>query len=211
MPSDEPTLPESRAEVLLRAGFSSSGEFDDEIGLGLTSLEPRDRVLALRAGLRRAIISLDQWNSALSDSDVTVRRESLTMLAYEELDFNDVASLVIAALEDDDALVVDGAIFALGEHLYAGAVERLSVIATTHDDARCRESAVAALGVIGDDRGREAVLAALDDKPPVRRRAIVALSNFEGPDVDAALERASEDRDWQVRAAVDQLTKDEPD
>ena len=211
MPSDEPTLPDSRAEVLLRAGFSSSGEFDDEIGLGLTSLEPRDRVLALRAGLRRAIISLDQWNSALSDSDVTVRRESLTMLAYEELDFNDVASLVIAALEDDDALVVDGAIFALGEHLYAGAVERLSVIATTHDDARCRESAVAALGVIGDDRGREAVLAALDDKPPVRRRAIVALSKFAGPDVDAALERASEDRDWQVRAAVDQLTKDEPD
>lgn len=211
MPGDEPTLPESRAEVLLRAGFSSSGEFDDAIALGLTSLEPRDRVLALRAGLRRAIISLDQWTSALSDSDVTVRRESLTMLAYEQLDFNDVAPLVMAALEDDDALVVDGAIFALGEHLYAGAVERLSVIATTHDDARCRESAVAALGAIGDDRGREAVLAALDDKPPVRRRAIVALSNFEGPDVDAALERASEDRDWQVRAAVDQLTKDEPD
>ena len=52
------------------------------------------------------------------------------------------------------------------------------------------------------------MLAALDDKPPVRRRAIVALSNFEGPDIDAALERASHDRDWQVRAAVDQLGRD---
>jgi HEAT repeat protein len=70
---------------------------------------------------------------------------------------------------------------------------------------------VAALGEIGDERGRHAVLAALDDKPPVRRRAIVALSNFEGPDIDEALRKASEDRDWQVRAAVDQLTRDEPD
>ncbi len=52
------------------------------------------------------------------------------------------------------------------------------------------------------------MLAALEDKPPVRRRAIVALSNFEGPDVDAALERAANDRDWQVRAAVDQLNKE---
>ena len=54
-----------------------------------------------------------------------------------------------------------------------------------------------------------AILAALDDKPPVRRRAIVALANFEGPDIDAALERAREDRDWQVRAAVNQLGDDE--
>jgi hypothetical protein len=37
----------------------------------------------------------------------------------------------------------------------------------------------------------------------------VALSNFEGPDIEAALERASEDRDWQVRAAVDQLGRGE--
>jgi acetyl/propionyl-CoA carboxylase alpha subunit len=69
--------------------------------------------------------------------------------------------------------------------------------------------AIAALGAIGDDRARGAIVAALDDKPPVRRRAIVALANFEGPDIDAALERAREDRDWQVRAAVDQLGRDE--
>ncbi len=85
----------------------------------------------------------------------------------------------------------------------------MCLIATGHDDARCRESAVAALGAIGDDRARPAILAALDDKPPVRRRAIVALSNFEGPDIDEALLRASEDRDWQVRAAVNQLGRDD--
>jgi hypothetical protein len=43
----------------------------------------------------------------------------------------------------------------------------------------------------------------------VRRRAVVALANVEGPDVDAALARAATDRDWQVRAAVEQLTRDD--
>ncbi len=145
---------------------------------------------------------------ALDDPQVEVRREALALLAYvNDLD-GGLLALVRGSLEDDDALVVDAAIFALGEHLDRDAVERLATIALEHDDARCRESAVASLGAIGDDRGRAAVLAALEDKPPVRRRAIVALSNFEGPDVDAALERAANDRDWQVRAAVDQLNKE---
>jgi len=40
----------------------------------------------------------------------------------------------------------------------------------------------------------------------VRRRAVIALAPFEGPEVDAALEAARTDRDWQVRqAAEDQL------
>ena len=134
-------------------------------------------------------------------------REMLLLLVLPALTAVCFQSLVMAP----DALVVDAAAFALGEHLCERAVERLSDVATGHDDARCREAAVAALGVIGDDRGRAAVLGALDDKPPVRRRAIVALTNFEGPDIDAALERAAEDRDWQVRAAVDQLHRDELD
>jgi hypothetical protein len=37
------------------------------------------------------------------------------------------------------------------------------------------------------------------------------LTNFEGPDIEAALVKASEDRDWQVRAAVDQLNRGEED
>ena len=43
------------------------------------------------------------------------------------------------------------------------------------------------------------------DKPAVRRRAVVALAAFEGPEVDAALERAKEDRDWQVRQIAEDL------
>jgi HEAT repeat protein len=90
-------------------------------------------------------------------------------------------------------------------------VEQIIDIARNHDDARVRESAIAVLGVLGDVRAKPTVILALEDKAPVRRRAIVALANFEGPDVDEALVRASDDRDWQVRAAVDQLNKDDND
>ena len=73
-------------------------------------------------------------------------------------------------------------------------------------DALVREAAVAALGAIGDEAGRAAILAALDDKATVRRRAVLALAPFEGPDVDAALAAAREDRDWQVRQAAEDLS-----
>jgi HEAT repeat protein len=133
----------------------------------------------------------------------------LNQIAHAQIDDDEVIVALIGLLGDEDALVVDGAVFALGEHLVIDAVEQMCVIATSHEDARCRESAIAALGAIGDDRARPAILGALDDKPPVRRRAIVALSNFEGDDIDEALARASEDRDWQVRAAVNQLGRDD--
>jgi hypothetical protein len=34
---------------------------------------------------------------------------------------------------------------------------------------------------------------------------VIALAAFEGPEVDAALRRALEDRDWQVRQAAEDL------
>ena len=70
----------------------------------------------------------------------------------------------------------------------------------------CREAAVAALGAIGDPAGLPAILAATTDKPAIRRRAVIALAPFDGPDVDAALERARTDRDWQVREAAEELS-----
>jgi HEAT repeat protein len=209
MKSDEPTLAESPDESLLRAGFALG---DDYVAILRTNLDGdlgRRRVLALRGMVRQELVTEDEWLSVINDGDVDVRREALNLIAHVDQIDGDVFEAMLRRLHDEDALVVDGAIFALGEHLYVGAVDQLCVIAVSHDDARCRESAIAALGAIGDDRARPAILAALNDKPPVRRRAIVALSNFEGPDIDAALERASADRDWQVRAAVNQLGRDE--
>jgi HEAT repeat protein len=189
------------------AGYRGDDESGAFIIEHLASPVARQRVLALRAATRRAITGEEQWRRALNDPEVDVRREALTLIAAATID-DSLLSVVSDRLLDDDALVVDGAIFAVGEHLYAPAVDALVTIATTHEDARCRESAIAALGALGDDRARPAIMAALQDKPAVRRRAIVALANFEGPDIDAALERASGDRDWQVRAAVDQLGRD---
>ena len=74
-----------------------------------------------------------------------------------------------------------------------------------------RESAVAALGALADERGLDAILAGTTDKPAIRRRAVLALAPFVGPDharaeeVAAALQRALTDRDWQVRQAAEDV------
>lgn len=209
MHSDDSTLPDDADDLLLVAGYRTDGSLDSFIVERLGDERARRRVLALRAARRRDLVTDDVWRAALTDDDVDVRREALTLIAASPVNDQSLFELLIDALGDADALVVDGAVFALGEHLYVPALEGLIRVATNHEDARCRESAIAALGAIGDDRARPAVLGALEDKPAVRRRAIVALANFEGPDIEEALARASEDRDWQVRAAVDQLGRGE--
>ena len=209
MQRDEPTLAEDAVETLLRAGFAQGDDHVRILIAGLRAPAARQRILALRGALRQSLVGPPEWLAALEDPSREVRRDALNLLAHAELEGSAVLEAVVARLGDEDPLVVDGAAFALGEHLVVEAVDALCAVAGAHEDARCRESAVAALGAIGDDRARPAILAALEDKAPVRRRAIVALANFEGPDIDEALERAASDRDWQVRAAVDQLGRGE--
>jgi HEAT repeat protein len=117
------------------------------------------------------------------------------------------AADVSALLEDPDARVVETAAWALGERGGASAavVTALARTATGHSDPLCREAAVAALGALGDIAGLPAILAATADKPAVRRRAVIALAPFAGPEVDAALQKAASDRDRQVRQAAEDL------
>jgi HEAT repeat protein len=120
-------------------------------------------------------------------------------------------------LADADLSVVEMAAWACGEHerVSDGVLAALIALATgagTGDDPLVRESAVAALGAIGDDRGLGAILAGTTDRPAVRRRAVLALAPFLDPGhpraaaVTAALDRARTDRDWQVRQAAEDLT-----
>jgi HEAT repeat protein len=120
----------------------------------------------------------------------------------------DAPPSLLAALHDDDPTLAEVAAWASGERQppEPGVVEALALMAGTHADALVREAAVAALGAIGDEVGLPAILAALDDKATVRRRAIVALAPFEGEEVDAALTRGRDDRDWQVRQAAEDLS-----
>ena len=141
--------------------------------------------------------------TALDDSDVAVRRRAAEIsAAHPSID-------LLASLDDADDRVVEVAAWACGEHEspHDAIIERLVELAGSADDALVRESAVAALGAIGDEHGLAAILVACTDKPAVHRRAVLALAPFDGPEVDAAIDQALVDRDWQVRQAAEDLRR----
>jgi len=175
---------------------------------------PAVRAVAVAALVRAAPVRVARsaWRRAAADPDPAVRRrvaELAPALAARRraVDPADDA-LVVALLADADVTVVEAAAWALGERgsgAPASAVVALSCTATEHDDPIAREAAVAALGAIGHPDGLSAILAACGDRPAVRRRAVLALAPFEGAAVEAAIERALTDRDWQVRQAAEDL------
>lgn len=150
------------------------------------------------------------WRIAACDADGNVRRRAAELAPA----LGGAASplVLLALLADDDPLVAEAAAFALGEHPRATprVIAMLGRAATTNDDALVREAAVAALGAIGDPSALPMVLLACDDKPAVRRRAVLALAAFDGEAVEARLRQALEDRDWQTRTAAEQLLGIEP-
>lgn len=209
--SDDGSTVAADSERLLRAAYAEGRDAHRVLADALARGSSRARVLAVRGLARRGELAVSDWVALIADPDVEVRREAREQSGHRAPEVDAVLDALVAGLEDDDALCVDAAAFALGEHRATRAVAALARAAREHPDPRCRESAVAALGAVGDPRGLEAVLAALEDRPPVRRRAVVALAAFDGPEVDAALERASQDRDWQVRAAADAVRGAAPD
>ncbi|MBV9663724.1 MAG: HEAT repeat domain-containing protein [Actinobacteria bacterium] len=163
------------------------------------------RATALAALARMGRLTPNDLSAGLGDHDPIVRRRACELAATA--DAQDVGGLLVARLADSDDAVVEMAAWALGERGDGSdaVVAALSAVAGDHRDALCREAAVAALGAIGAPGGLPAILAATTDKPAVRRRAVIALAPFDGPEVDAALQRALEDRDWQVRQAAEDL------
>jgi HEAT repeat protein len=165
---------------------------------GLTHHDADVRIAALGAVNRLAALTEPDLAAALADPAPGVRRRAAELGAAAPVDLS-------PALADSDPLVVEAACWAAGEREDPAAVPTLVALAADHEDALVREAAVAALGAIGDEAGLPAILSATKDKPTVRRRAVLALAPFDGPEVDAALERAKTDRDWQVRQAAEDL------
>ena len=167
------------------------------------------RAAALGALHRADGLTESDLVDALADPDAGVRRRALEIVAA--LQGGDAATgvAIVALLDDPDETVVEVAAWACGERDPAepGSVERLITLAGSAPDALVREAAVAALGAIGDPAGLPAILAATTDKATVRRRAVIALAPFDGPEVDAALHAALDDRDWQVRQSAEDLTQ----
>tara|TARA_B100000953_G_scaffold299835_1_gene301338 strand:- start:2046 stop:2666 length:621 start_codon:yes stop_codon:yes gene_type:complete len=150
-------------------------------------------------------VSLDEktLRIALSDSAVQVR-SALAYLASQNFEVP-----VDSFLVDEDPVIVEIACWAIGERGEATdkILKVLQSIVETHNDPLCRESAVAALGALGNRDALGSILEATDDVATVRRRAILALSPFDGPEVDLAVDKALEDRDWQVRQAAEDIAK----
>jgi HEAT repeat protein len=167
----------------------------------LGSPEPKVRAAALGALARMERLTSGDVAAGLADASPVVRRRAVELaIAHPDVP-------LLPLLDDPDADVVEQAAWACGERLPAdsGTVARLVQLVGEHGDALVREAAVAALGAIGEPEGLPAILAATTDKPAVRRRAVLALAPFEGPEVDAALQRALADRDWQVRQAAEDI------
>jgi HEAT repeat protein len=174
--------------------------------------DPRVRAAALGALVRaEPVDAREPWLRALTDPEAAVRRRAAELAPALPNDVR-IAPALVVALDDPDVTVVEGAAWSLGEledaARDAGAVPALAEVTRTHADALAREAAVAALGALGDDAALPAILDACRDKPAVRRRAVLALAPFEGTEVDAAIEAALSDRDWQVRQAAEDLRGD---
>lgn len=171
----------------------------------MSDADPVARELALGALARMDALTPDDLRRALTDPHPAVRRRAVLLSALR------VEVPLLPLLHDTDDAVVEAAAWAAGEQQPLldrpddAVLHRLIALATDAGDALVREAAVAALGAIGDERGLPAVLAGCSDKPAIRRRAVLALAPFEGPEVSAALDAALHDRDWQVRQSAEDV------
>ena len=204
------------------------GSEEDSLEFTRSGIERRQQLVQLA---REGDLSLAR--EFFSDGDPRVRASSIAVLSENDaldesliaLGLSDCHPLVrmsmaraaaqnssisvLTLLSDEDPAVVEIACWAAGEQTESNdsIIEALSGIALEHEDALCREAAVAALGALGDVRGLESILEATQDIATVRRRAVIALAPFEGQAVTDALQLALSDRDWQVRQAAEDLTK----
>jgi HEAT repeat protein len=172
----------------------------------LADADPAVRATAGGALARMGCLTAADLQNLLADPAGAVRRRACALAVGGGPGVD-----LVPLLDDADPSVAEAAAWALGEQERSdeAALRALIDTAGSHADALCREAAVAALGAIGDGRGLPAILAACHDKPAVRRRAVLALAPFDGPEVDAALQAALGDRDWQVRQAAEDLLADD--
>lgn len=190
---------EQRRREVVVAGHSGDS---DRVTRYLDDEHSSVRVAALGALERCEALDAGMLTKATNDPDLRVRRRAAELCARRP------EVPILPLLDDDEPMVVEVAAFACGEREAASTTERalLRTIAADHEDALCREAAVAALGAIGDPDGLATILGALGDKATVRRRAVIALAPFvDRREVEEAVRGCLDDRDWQVRQAAEDL------
>lgn len=173
---------------------------------GLDDADPGVRAVAIGALARLGALEPSHLTAAIGDPSPIVRQRAAEEAGRAPAAGREGVRLV-PLLDDPDTTVVDAAAHALGEldPPEPGSVAALARLVRSSDEVVVRETAVAALGSLGDPSGLDAVLAATGDVATVRRRAVLALAAFEGPEVEAALWRLREDRDRPTRQAAEDL------
>lgn len=210
-----------RAEVVAAGHRGDTATVAD----GLDDDDPTIRSAAIGATVRLAAdealapdAATDAVLAGLDDDTTAVRRRAAEEAARwavsdprtDAPDAGRLADALLRRFTDDDS-VVEVAAFATGEVPFqdhrnrSRAVRALSSLATSHSDHLCRESAVAALGSIGDPAGLDAVLHGCTDRANVRRRAVLALAAFDDDRASDAMRQLLDDRDLQVRQAAEEL------
>ena len=197
------------------AGHTSA---EPEVTRALRSPDPALRRSALGAAVRLDLVDLEGLTSWFEDADAAVVARAVSLVAQmagpgapsrpDVKERRRAAEHLVPLLQGEHAEI---AAFALGELEMAESAVVAALVdqAGQHTDPLCRESAVAALGALGQGLG--AVLEATDDVAAVRRRAVIALANFDDERAEEALSRALDDRDWQVRQIAEDLLAIEPD
>ncbi len=195
--SDSPEIADLRRAIVI-AGHTGDSQL---IQQSLAHEHGSIREAALGALARIDELTNEVLRTFVSDTDSQVRVRVAELAAT--INTFDLVPL----LHDTNAQVVEMAAWACGEHESARReiMNELIQLVLHHDDALVREAAVAALGAIGDESGLPAILTACQDKPAIRRRAVLALAPFDSPEVEKALKTALDDRDWQVRQAAEDL------
>jgi HEAT repeat protein len=175
----------------------------DDPATGLADPDPAIRRLALSmmAGHPGHLATVA---GALDDPDAAVQAAAAETLG--SLGAGALAPLLAVTTQQRDERVLEAAAASLGELADPAAVPSLMEIAGGSHDTLTRETAVASLGAIGDTRALPLLLELCRRGPPhVRRRAVVALTVFDGEDVEAAIRRARDDRNPMVREAAEMV------
>ncbi len=191
----------SRWREIAVAGHT--GDIDAARG-ALTDADPVARELALGATMRLGVLTDADLRAAMLDEAPAVRRRA-AMIAGQR------PSVPLRSLLDDaDVTVVEAAAWACGEQEVVDDDVLQTVDRARSLVRRCvgaRGMRQLRSGAIGDPRGLPTILHGCSDKPAVRRRAVLALAPFDGEEVDAALQAALVDRDWQVRQAAEDVLR----
>ena len=151
----------------------------------------------------------------LSDPAASVVDAVAAALGERDRDPDSVGELCRVAAGHDDPLCRESAVAALGAiaaglDAEADAPSDAAAVSESgreahHDAAADPKATAGAPHEAARGMAFEALLAAMDDRPQIRRRALLGLFQFDDDRAAAAVQAALEDRDRQVRAVAGEL------